>query len=309
MSKIKTFKEYIKENLWSDLQDRSSGEVIRKEDDVNLLDLEGMYEYLNSHYRTKYTLITIIEKYNEMIIPIVYRSYPYYITVDFTKHHISVQDSLFLVMPDLMYIIEKEFKLSKYGTRFDQSIRFRIEPKDGSETTNRFLLDVIDFINSKISTQKKCLIKKRLNENLWADLQDRSSGEITRKEDDINHLEFDEFFVYLKDRYEKINGRGAQIGHFRSLYILSILNIVLSIEKGENIYIKYDENKHQILYLEISNALLRYPKIKQKLEQNYKRYMHDSVVKKSGKITNQDCVNLIDYFLDVVDKPVLKKKS
>lgn len=151
--------------------------------------------------------------------------------------------------------------------------------------------------------------KTYIKESVWGDLHSRGIGETEREEDSVNNLEFDEFFVYLKDRYEKINGSGAKIGHFRSFFDMSILNIVLSIEKGEDIYIKYDENKHQILYLEISNALLSYPKIKQKLEQNYEHYMNDSVVKKSGKITNQDCVNLIDYFLDVVDKPVLKKKS
>ena len=32
MRQIKTFQEFINENLWSDLQDRSSGEVTRKED-------------------------------------------------------------------------------------------------------------------------------------------------------------------------------------------------------------------------------------------------------------------------------------
>ena len=163
---------------------------------------------------------------------------------------------------------------------------------------------------------------RKVNENLWADLHSRGIGETEREEDSVNNLEFDEFFVYLKDRYEKINGRGAQIGHFRSLYVLSILNIVLSIEKGENIYIKYDENKHQILCLEISNALLSYPKIKQKMDQNYQKTLSlflnkydkhlgitSNMFKKSGEITNQDCVELIDYFLDVVDKPALKKKS
>ena len=50
MSKLKTFKEFINENLWADLQDRSSGEVTRKEDDINHMDMVGLYEYILSHY-------------------------------------------------------------------------------------------------------------------------------------------------------------------------------------------------------------------------------------------------------------------
>ena len=34
---IPDFKTFIKESIWSDMQDRSSGETIRKEDDNNNL--------------------------------------------------------------------------------------------------------------------------------------------------------------------------------------------------------------------------------------------------------------------------------
>ena len=40
----------IIESIWSDIQDRSSGETIRKEDDVNLLDFKGLYNYILGHY-------------------------------------------------------------------------------------------------------------------------------------------------------------------------------------------------------------------------------------------------------------------
>ena len=31
----------ITESIWSDMQDRSAGETVRKEDDINLLDRDG----------------------------------------------------------------------------------------------------------------------------------------------------------------------------------------------------------------------------------------------------------------------------
>ena len=43
---IPDFKTYIKESIWSDIQDRSSGETVRKEDD----DLKSLKEYLETHY-------------------------------------------------------------------------------------------------------------------------------------------------------------------------------------------------------------------------------------------------------------------
>ena len=41
MSKIKTFKEFIEESIWSDIQDRSSGETVRKEDIALELVIDG----------------------------------------------------------------------------------------------------------------------------------------------------------------------------------------------------------------------------------------------------------------------------
>ena len=41
----------ITESIWSDMQDRSAGEEIRKEDDINLLDSDGLYDYINKNYK------------------------------------------------------------------------------------------------------------------------------------------------------------------------------------------------------------------------------------------------------------------
>ena len=42
----------LSESIWSDMQDRSTGEIVRKEDDVNLLDRDGFYNYIMEHYKT-----------------------------------------------------------------------------------------------------------------------------------------------------------------------------------------------------------------------------------------------------------------
>ena len=43
---VKKFEEFIRESLWTDIQRRSAGDTIRKEDDVNILDCEGLFNYI-----------------------------------------------------------------------------------------------------------------------------------------------------------------------------------------------------------------------------------------------------------------------
>ena len=50
---VKTFKEFIGESIWSDIQDRSSGDVIRKEDSINHLNIKELYKYITDNYTIK----------------------------------------------------------------------------------------------------------------------------------------------------------------------------------------------------------------------------------------------------------------
>ena len=47
---IKKFKEFINESVWADIHKRSSGKQIKREDDVNLLDMEELKQYIYAHY-------------------------------------------------------------------------------------------------------------------------------------------------------------------------------------------------------------------------------------------------------------------
>ena len=57
MGVIKTFSEFINESIWSDMQDRSAGDTVRKEDYVSYSDLNDkdctvdlLYKYLINNY-------------------------------------------------------------------------------------------------------------------------------------------------------------------------------------------------------------------------------------------------------------------
>ena len=57
MGVLKTFREFINESLWSEIQDRSAGDTVRKEDYVSYSDLNDkdctvdlLYKYLINNY-------------------------------------------------------------------------------------------------------------------------------------------------------------------------------------------------------------------------------------------------------------------
>ena len=45
--------------------------------------------------------------------------------------------------------------------------------------------------------------KTYIGESVWTDMQKRSSGDDIRKEDDVNHMDFDTFADYIKDNYSE----------------------------------------------------------------------------------------------------------
>ena len=50
MGIVKKFNEFIKESIWSDMQDRGTKDLIKREDDVNSLDCTDFFEYLKTRY-------------------------------------------------------------------------------------------------------------------------------------------------------------------------------------------------------------------------------------------------------------------
>ena len=49
---IPDFKTFIKESIWSDIQDRSAGDTVRKEDDINIFDCDELYDYIFDLYKS-----------------------------------------------------------------------------------------------------------------------------------------------------------------------------------------------------------------------------------------------------------------
>ena len=171
-------KEYhINESIWSDIQKRSMGKQVRKEDDIELLDKNGLYDYIIAHYEV--TIQTDRMSYGSdfMHLPIIKFHGNKSILLCHGYGEIHCYFNLSQAQPLYDVLIQK-FKVSMW-----KSQHYVIEPKD--KINNQFFLDVIDTF---IENSTPILRKKNVNESIWSDIQKRSMGKQIRKEDEVGNI-------------------------------------------------------------------------------------------------------------------------
>ena len=148
----------ITESIWSDMQDRSAGETVRKEDDVNLLDSDGLYDYINKHYKRIAPFAFITNIGGMLSVPIIRgtaHNCVWYSPESEIKA-VSIGDEIVNQVDGLLNLLYDNFSIKEI-TRL-----YWLSPKDGSEITNKFFIDVIDFLLENIpnSPNYKKSIKK-----------------------------------------------------------------------------------------------------------------------------------------------------
>ena len=161
---IPDFKTFISESIWSDMQDRSAGEITRKEDDINCLDMLGLLDYIQNKYELSKEVMTLSSSIG---IPLFsYKSNIIYLIISFTYSQDRIYDvySRVIYEPPLKmenissilkqkYLtkISKEKSMSKYvGRHF---VLISTKPKKG-DIDNRFIIDVIDTYIDIMNTFK-----------------------------------------------------------------------------------------------------------------------------------------------------------
>ena len=207
---IPDFKTYINESVWGDLHSRGIGETEREEDDVNLLDLDGLVDYIKENYKSTTSkwyindLVSYDKVYKNLCITLCelqsrYYGYLYFIH-EIKSPIITIDNSFFNDDKNLLKVIEKKY------TVINNTHYIKVEPKNFTgEITNKFFLEVLDFIIENIP-KKQCLLKKKdINESIWADLYSRGIGELEREEDDINHMDPESLCDYLKSKYDVVD--------------------------------------------------------------------------------------------------------
>ena len=132
---IPDFKTYINESIWSDMQDRSAGDVVRKEDDINLMSGEDFCDYLNDNYISKDG----------------YRTYRIYDVCSRVIYEPPLMNISSILKQKYLTKISKEKSMSKYVHR--HFVLISTKPKKG-DIDNRFVIDVIDTYIDIMDTLK-----------------------------------------------------------------------------------------------------------------------------------------------------------
>ena len=149
-----------------------------------------------------------------------------------------------------------------------------------------------------------------ITESIWSDMQDRSSGETVRKEDDIDHLDYEEFFIYLTEHYQPKNKKtNEKIGGRTSTLDINIIEIFIPIEsiddKTKRLTIEMSKKDNSVVSMAASSIFFdKYTNLR-RMWDNYSG-IH---LKPMEKPTNKTVVDLIDMFLNVVERPILIKKK
>ena len=304
----------IIESIWSDMQDRSAGDVVRREDDVNLMSEEDFCDYLNDNYISKSNYkITYSELSKSIHIPILYQftSVLLNISYNYNSNTITMNDDVESLCPELCKMIKKNFKVVKKHVSSIYT-QFIIFPPNGSECTNRFFVDVVNFIIDNADENVLSLKKKHINESIWSDMQDRSAGDVVRKEDDINLLDSDGLYDYIYDLYESIDifplplASSTSSAHtyfsipiFKSDYQVYRLNCI------------FDNSKISKITLMASDADVK--DFKQALIDNFDATINSdgalTITAKDGTVSNQVCMDLIKTIVENAPHPYLKKRE
>ena len=162
MSVIKTFSEFINESIWSDMQDRSAGKIVRKEDDVNLFDCDELYDYIYSLYEqinqdSMPSKSQIVQRFTYFSIPIFKSGYKAYrLDCTFENNKIS---KIRLMATDADVKDFKQSLIDNFDATIDIDGALTITAKDGT-VSNQVCMDLINTI---IENAPHPYLKKREN--------------------------------------------------------------------------------------------------------------------------------------------------
>ena len=296
------------ESAWGDMMRRSSGEIIRKEDDINLYTPKKMYEYINDHYEridNRWSSV-YIEESEIIFVPICILNENQVLTnisYDYKKNVILIFETL------LSYIkFNENFIISNY----DEG-RVSISPKKG-EVNNRFFIETLDYILDNFDHDTTPVIaKKKMNESAWGDMMRRSSGDIIRKEDDISHFNMRELYDYIFELYDWKTKSPTLLplmsqSNFEHEYFS--IPIFKSNLKGYRIDVTFTNDKiKKVALLASVNDIKDFKDV---LIDNFKVTVRPDdaldIRTKEGEVTNQLCMDVIKTIVENAPDPILKKK-
>lgn len=314
----------LSESIWSDIQDRSSGEVIRKEDDVDLItDRKVFRDYLKKHYKETDTsgVCEIEAGYycDRVIVPVCWKP-----GVDSEIKYLSIEDfaadDRYMILtyniskfPDIYKLLSDNYRLNILRDLNGKPDALDIVPKDRSKVTNKLFLEVLDLLLDNIVEPLEPLVEKKtgVNESIWSDIQDRSSGETVRKEDDINRMNCDELYDHIYGLYEQINTFPMPLRSDGGKYPYFSIPIFKTDYKVYRLDVIFTNDKISKIVLMATDAVIK--DFRQALIDNFDVTIRSdtalTIEEKDGTLTNQTCMKLISVIVENAPEPYLKKRE
>ena len=162
----------LSESIWSDMQDRSAGETVRKEDEFN-----DLCKFIEKHYFVGFVGMDDIEFKDDYIyVPIykvlglntfstvtIYKDTIVFCSIEPDRYTTEVLRRFVIpIKDDINQLFDKiKDKYSPDISTFDRTdrwINFNIKPKDG-KVTPKFCEDVIDFILDNTTDDNHKILK------------------------------------------------------------------------------------------------------------------------------------------------------
>ena len=246
----------LNESVWGGMLNRSTGDQIRKEDDINLLDIDGLFNYVENNYSDRVCKIDSEEirgfqGWKNCVV------FPFDDDLEITITRFLDTGKIRDI--DIMWDkngVQDSF-IRKLNDRFNICLAPRenayidIKDKDGS-VSNQTYIDLLDFVLENERTDV-------LIESVWGGMLNRSTGDSIRKEDDPKHMNPEEFYEYLKNHYQLVkknryskdielydDGTRIIVPIVEELKLEHKLNIYIDYKKkGDGIFIFGEANKYK----------------------------------------------------------------
>ena len=282
------------ESVWGDIRRRGNGSDIKQEDDVNHMDFDTFADYIEDNYSEKGNWFAIREsedgKSRHIEIDIIHRK-----EIDLTFNVVKGEIYNILVHGNKSYVdipgLKQIFNVNIIG-----SSTFSVYEKNWTISNNTFV-KLIEFF----------LDKKTTNESVWGDIRRRGNGTDVKKEDDVNLLDIDGLYDYIKSKYEK-----------RLFYLdkdvygpLNKKNIVADVLSNVSLFTIYDK-KGNLEYILLSWSKVKigmpfFDKLSERFNVQSPNVCRRRITEKDGTCTNQTYIDVIDFFLENMDNMLVNE--
>ena len=145
----------VNESVWGDIRKKSIGQEERIEDSIDNLDPLGFYEYIVKRYYSKGWNIRNYVNSNEIAVPFLLQDGVSYSVV----YKYSESEKAVLINKWVGDNLIQRIK-DTYMLKTNKEQQYVISPLDGSEPTNKFFMNVIEFIIQNADKKDLILFRK-----------------------------------------------------------------------------------------------------------------------------------------------------